>query len=73
MGEPMGSNAQDRKALRIVLFVLVLFACVAGLTAGAVAGWKAGAVTLGLLMLPAAAIYRFSGDDNNTKGQDNNA
>jgi fatty acid desaturase len=59
----MKTRDQDQKAIRILLFVLVLFACAAAAGVGIVAGWKAGAVALGLLMLPAAAIYRFSGRD----------
>jgi hypothetical protein len=55
------NQASDRKAVTIVLFVLVLFACAAALLAGIFAGWKAGVIALLLLMLPAVAIYRFSG------------
>lgn len=57
----MNNEAQDRKAVKILLFVLVLFACAAALVAGIFAGWKAGIATLVLLMLPALAIYRFGG------------
>lgn len=57
----MNADTPDRKALKILLFILVLFACAAALFVGVFAGWKAGGATLALLMLPAAAIYRFSG------------
>lgn len=55
------SEASDNKALKVVLFIIVVFACVASALIGMLAGWKAGAIALLLLMLPAATIYRSSG------------
>ncbi|WP_151637494.1 hypothetical protein [Noviherbaspirillum aerium] len=54
-------ETSDNKTLRVVLFVIVAFACIAAAIVGAFAGWKAGTISLVLLMLPAATIYRSSG------------
>ncbi|WP_228535356.1 hypothetical protein [Noviherbaspirillum malthae] len=54
-------NNSDQKALKVVLFVIVAFACLAGLVIGIFAGWKAAVIAVFLLMLPAATIYRSSG------------
>lgn len=55
------NETSDSKALKIVLFVIVLFACAVASLVGFFAGWKPGIVTLLLLMLPAVAIRRFGG------------
>ncbi|MEC4720124.1 hypothetical protein RY831_13250 [Noviherbaspirillum sp. CPCC 100848] len=55
------TEASDNKALRVVLFIIVVFACVASALIWMLAGWKAGVIALLLLMLPAATIYRYSG------------
>lgn len=54
-------NDSDQKALKVVLFVIVALACVAGVVIGIFAGWKAAVIAVFLLMLPAATIYRSSG------------
>ncbi|TFW09803.1 hypothetical protein E4K72_04075 [Oxalobacteraceae bacterium OM1] len=51
----------DQKTVKVVLFVLVLFACAVGVFVGLVAGWKAGIGALVLLMLPAVSIHRSNG------------
>lgn len=55
------TQTSDNKALKVVLFIIVVFACFASALIGVLAGWKAGAIALLLLMLPAATIYRSSG------------
>lgn len=55
------NQASDERAIKVVLFVIVLFACIVGGLVAYFAGWKPGATTLVLLMLPAVAIYRYSG------------
>jgi quinol-cytochrome oxidoreductase complex cytochrome b subunit len=55
------NEASDQRAVKTVLFIIVLFACIVGGLVGFFAGWKPGTATLVLLMLPAVAIYRFSG------------
>lgn len=63
------TETSDNKALRVVLFIIVAFACIASGLIGMLAGWKAGAIALLLLMLPAATIYRSSGiKGSGTKG-----
>lgn len=61
------SDKSDNKALKVVLFVIVAFACIAATLVGVLAGWKAGTITLVLLMLPAATIYRSSGIKTSSK------
>jgi hypothetical protein len=58
---PGPPDKREQKAVKVVLFVLVLFACIVGGFVGYIAGWRAGSLALALLMLPAVAIYRFSG------------
>jgi uncharacterized membrane protein YoaK (UPF0700 family) len=61
-------NNSDKKALKAVLFAIVVLACVAGAVIGMFAGWKAAAIAVFLLMLPAATIYLSSGmKDSGTK------